>query len=265
MTIKYLLSVLFLFSFSFTLYSAEKQPIDLIQVGITPQIGQSVPSWLLFTNAEGIRKPLSYYLSNNKPTILNFVYFNCPMLCNLVLNGLIDSLNALSPALVDRFNVLTVSIDPRDTASNALAFKSNYVSQLSMSHQSLNWSFLVGDNDMIDGITKAVGYSFKYLPKIDEFSHASGVVLLDKDGTVKRYLNGIEFNPFNLKMALFESNDKSTLSPFEQVLLFCYNYDPSRNSYVIQAVALMKIGGFIFIVFLFIILYRLSISRKDLT
>ena len=237
----------------------EKKPSALSGVGIIEEIGTPLPPNLHFTNEEGKTVTLDDYLKQKRPLILNLVYFKCPMLCNLVVTGLVDSLKKIDNTTLSKFDVLTISFNPEDSFSDALGYKQKYIKELNKPAFNSQWHFLVGDADNIQQLTKAVGFQYKYLPDQKEFSHPSAIILIDRDGKIVRYLNGVEYNPFDVKMALLEGQKSKPNSAIDQVLLFCYNYDPGKNSYVLQARTLMKIGGLITIVLLATLIF---FSRK---
>ncbi len=245
-----------------SLYGKEDAPKVFSEVGVTEKVGQAIPKTLLVINESGQEGPLSDYLDPSKPTILSLVYYNCPMLCNLILTGFTESLTKLPFEVGDRFNVISFSFDHRDTPKTASTFKATYMAQLGQDNAKNNWHFLTGSTDTINKLTDAVGFRFKFDEKTGEFAHGSALVLISPNGKISRYLYGIEFNPFNLKMAILEASNGKQISTIEQGLLYCYRYDPKANSYVIHAVTLMRIGGALTVIAIVGLIAILLIRQK---
>ena len=232
---------------------ASVQPKALNDVGVVEHLGQKVPMDLTFTNETG--KPVKFgdYLNQKKPVVLILAYFNCPMLCNLVLTGVDNGAKGLPFKSGERYDVVAVSIDPKDTASSAAAFKEKY--------PNLRGHFLVGDQPSIDALAKSVGFQYKYDEKSKEYFHRAVTFVLTPDGRISRYLYGIEYPAFDLKMAILEANQGKLVSTVERVLLFCYNYDPQSQKYVLYAMNLMRAGGFITLIAIGVLIWRLKVAK----
>lgn len=242
--------------------AAEPLPLELESVGISENIGVAPPVWQIFTNEEGFTKPLSGFIDPSKPTILSFVYFNCPMICDLVLMGLSDSLSKLPDNFLKGMNIVTISFDPKDKPAQALAFKKRYIEKTGKPGLAENWHFLTGDYQSIAKLSRAVGYHYKYQTDIGEYAHPSTLIIMNDKLKINRYIYGIEYNPFTLRLALLDSKEKSKQSAIEQALLFCYNYDPGRNSYVLHAYTVMRLGAALTVFLLLGLIITLTIKTK---
>ncbi|RAP32751.1 hypothetical protein DID75_04100 [Candidatus Marinamargulisbacteria bacterium SCGC AG-410-N11] len=238
----------------------ENIPVTLKNVDVTENLGASVKLDLNFKNTEDNNILFSNLISNEKVTILNFAYYTCPMLCHFVLNGMVKSLNILNSEnqnIKDKYQLITISIDPDDTKESASNFKNRYVSQL---NRKINWEFLFGNQNNINEITKKIGFNYFYNTKNNEFSHSAVIFIISPKGKISRYLYGFEFDKEDLKLSIIEARLEKSRSVVERLLLFCYNYDPIKKKYVIYAVNLMKISGIITILSLLILF--LYLKRK---
>ena len=231
-------------------YGNEALPRELNQVGIFEKIGNPVPLNTRFELSQtGQSVELSSLVRQKKPILLTLVYFDCPMLCNLVLTGLQDALKKIDLKLGDQYTIWSISMNPQDTPIAAGRFKERYMNRFAASSQKQDsWVFLTGDKPAIDRVASSVGFNYRYLPESGEYAHAAGVFILTPEGKVSRVLYGIEFKPFDLKMAILEASDKKYVSTTDKLRLFCYNYDPHQKGYVLMAQRLMKIGAFLTLV-----------------
>ncbi len=242
-----------------TVGAAEPKPAAIKDVGVTEKIGQYIPMTPVFTDSRGRTAPLSEHLLSGKPALFNFVYFNCPMLCHLILEGLQQSLEQMDADTLSKMHVVSMSFDPRDTHEHAAKFEARYRETID---PALTWSFVVGDADAIQAVTDAAGFYYRYEDAINEYAHGSVLVAVSADGKIQRYIYGIEYDPFDLKMALLETGATNSKSLVDSFLLFCYTYDSSTNSYVLQAKQVMKIAsGFVALVLIGLIVY-LGLSNK---
>jgi protein SCO1 len=227
----------------------EDIPASLKEVGIVEALESSVPLDTPFYNAQGDVVLLKQFFNKDKAVILNLAYYNCPMLCHLVTGGLANGMQALSFPLGSKFDIVTVSIDPRDTQETAVSFQNKYHKQVLLGDRK-DWSFLYGSQPSIQALADSVGFHYKFNDKTGEFAHSAGIIILTPDGKVSSYLYGIEFRPFDLKLAVLGAINKKFTSTVDRVLLFCYNYDPQSRKYVLYAEKLMRIGGVITLIFL---------------
>ena len=231
-----------------TALSAKSQEVldsvpELSGVGITEHLGEPIPLDLRFTNEEGRQVTLGEYFRDGKPVILNLAYYECPMLCNLVLNGMTAGVRGMEWIPGEKFEMVAVSINPRETSQLAAAKKQNYLSELGKPGADAGWHFLVGDSSQSEALAQALGFGYRYDEEQKEYAHAAAAFVLMPDGTISRYLYGIEFDPRDLKLALLEATDGRIGSTLDKLILYCYQYDPHAKGYVLFATNVMRIGG----------------------
>ncbi len=208
-------------------------------VGINENLGQIVPSDIELLDGDNTRVQLGDYLGD-KPLVLNLAYYNCPRICSLGTDGLAEVVNS-TPTLSagEDYNLLTVSFDPEDTPQDAKSRASKY----KLSEDDMDWSFLVGNSAEIKRLTSALG--FNYMKDGEEFAHPSAIFVLTPDGEISRYLYGIEYSPTDFKLALVEASE-GEIGPskiMNQVLLFCYGFDPIGKRYALKALNVVKAAG----------------------
>ena len=236
-------SLFFFFSYPILVFSMEPIPPTLRQVRVSENIGLTIPLGLNFVDPNGMRVSLSQFFNRRRPVIIQFAYYTCPMLCHLVSTGLANGINGLSVSMRDTYDVVTVSLNPNDTVPAAMGFQDKYHQLADVPGISKNWRFLMGDATSIEQLSSALGFRYRYEPKTGQFAHSAVIFILTPDGQISRYLYGISFDPFDLKMALLEAADRKTIKSVDKLLLFCYNYDPQSKKYVIYAMRVMRIGG----------------------
>lgn len=217
-------------------------PPALGGVGIEQRLDEQVPLDLEFRDETG--KPVRLgELFRGRPVILALAYYECPMLCTLVLNGLTSALRALPFDTGAQFDVLTVSFDPRETAALAAAKKETYLADYRRPGAAEGWHFLTGDEAAIRALTQAVGFRYTFDPESGEFAHAAGIMVLTPAGRIARYFYGVEFAPRDLRLALVEAADGRIGSPVDQLLLYCYRYDPSTGRYSAAVMNIVRLAG----------------------
>ena len=217
-------------------------PPDLQEVGIDQRLGDQVPRDLFFRDETGNPVRLGVYF-DRKPVILALVYFQCPMLCTQVLNGLLSSLRALSFDVGDEFEVLAVSFDPGETPILAASKKDEYIRSYGRVGAADGWHFLTGTPAAIARLTDAVGFRYKYNPETQQFAHASGIIVLTPGGKIARYYLGIEYPPRDLRLGLVEASSGKIGSPVDQILLYCFQYDPATGRYSLAILNVVRIAG----------------------
>src|SRR5262245_16857687 len=225
-----------------TVFGQPALPAALRNVGIEQKLNAQVPPDLVFRDESGQSIQLGDYFGS-KPVILALVYYDCPMLCTQVLNGLVGSLKALSFDAGEQFLVLTVSFDPRETPHLAAAKKESYIGGYSRPGAAGGWHFLTGPESSIEALTQAVGFRYRYDAEKGQFAHASGIMLLTPQGKISRYFYGIEYSPRDLRLALVEASNNQIGSPVDQLLLFCYHYDPATGKYGAVVMNFVRLGG----------------------
>ncbi|MCU1232471.1 MAG: electron transport protein SCO1/SenC [Candidatus Solibacter sp.] len=235
-------------------------PGALLGVGIDQKLDQQVPLDLKFKDEAGREVPLSTYFTKGKPVILALVYYRCPMLCTQILNGLAGSLKAVTLDPGKDFEVVAVSFDPKDTPETAAAKKQMYLKRYARPNSANGWHLLTGDEANIKALTDTVGYHYKYDQATDQFAHASGIMVLTPEGKLSRYFYGVEYQPRDVRLGLVEASKNKIGSPVDQILLFCYHYDPVTGKYGAVVMNLVRFAGASFTlvcgVFLFIFLRR---------
>ena len=206
------------------------------------KLGAQVPLDAAFRDETGRTVRLKEYFGR-RPVILSLVYYSCEDLCPLVLEGLVRSLRPLSFNIGNEFDVLTVSFDARDTPALAAAKKSDAVKQYSRPGPGESWHFLTGDETAIQRLTEAVGFRYNYESDKNRFGHATGIMLLTPAGKVARYFYGIEFSPRDLRLGLIEASANKIGSPIDQLLLFCYHYDPATGKYSLLITNMIRLAA----------------------
>ena len=222
--------------------TSDGKPRMLEDVGIDQKLDSQLPLDLVFKDESGASVRLGDYFGK-KPIVLSLVYFNCPMLCNQVLNGLTGSMDTLSFDIGKEFEVVTVSFDPRETSELARDKKDTYIKWYKRPGAAEGWHFLTGDKHEIDKLAAAVGFRYRYDPATNQFAHASGIMLATPEGKLARYFYGIEYAPRDLKLGLIEASENKIGSPVDKLLLYCYHYDPASGKYGPVVMKLIRLGG----------------------
>lgn len=217
-------------------------PGILQQVGFDQKLGGQIPLDLAFKDETGKDVRLSDYFGS-KPVVLSLVYFRCPMLCTISLNGLAAALEVLSFVPGQEFNVLTVSFDPHEGPVLAAAKKKAYMARYKRSQAEKGWHFLTGPKESVDALTQAVGFRYVWDEATKQFAHPAGVVVATPEGRISHYLFGVEYSPKDLRLALVDSAGGRIGNPIDTVLLYCYSYDPKTGSYSASILRLVRLGA----------------------
>lgn len=222
------------------------QPLDPsvgALIGIDQHLDEQVPLDLVFRDENGTSVSLGDLMSHDRPVVLSLVYYECPMLCTQVLNGLLRSLRVVSLDVGSDFDVITVSIDPGETAALARTKKAEYVSRYRREGAEAGWHFLTGDADQIERLAKTVGFRYQYDAETDLYVHASGIMVLTPKGRLARYFYGIEYSPKDLRLGLIEASQNRIGSPVDQLLLLCFQYDPATGKYGFAIMNSLRLAG----------------------
>lgn len=219
------------------------QPEKLQQAGVDEQLGSIIPGEITFKDSNGATITVAEIFEGDKPVLVNPVYYECPMLCSLVLNGVLEGAQNVAWSPGKDYKILTFSIDDEETPELAARNKSNYLSNLDRPGADEGWYFLTGDSTSIHTLAEAIGFNFAYDPKSDEYAHAAAIVFASPERKITRYLYGIEYSELNMKNALYEAADGKIGNPLDQIVMYCYQYDPDSRSYVPVAWNIMQIGG----------------------
>ena len=212
-------------------------------VTIAQKLNTRIPLDLQFRDEQGRVVRLGQYFGKGRPVLLNFVYFRCPMLCPMVLEGTTTSLTHLKFDIGDEFDVLTVSIDPRDKAADAAKLKDKYVRRYGRLDAATGWHFLTAHESAIKALADAVGFQYAYDSRTDQFAHGAALLVLTPDGRTSRYFYGFEFKPRDLRMAIVEASDGKVGTVTDQFLLLCFHYDPATGKYSRNAMMFARAGG----------------------
>jgi len=218
------------------------RPELLKQVGIDQKLNQTIPLHLMFRDENGNPVELAQFFGQ-KPLILTLVYYNCPMLCTQVLNGVESGLKELPTDIGKQFDVVTISIDPTESHVLAKVKQEMYVGMYGRPGAAQGWHFLTGDEPQIKQLADAVGFRYAYDPDTKQFAHASAIMLLTPEGKISRYFYGIQFPSRDLRLGLVEASEGKIGTPVDQVLLFCYHYDPATGKYGLLISRVIQAGG----------------------
>jgi protein SCO1 len=239
---------------------ANVRPPKLENVGIEQHLDAQVPPDLTFRDEAGKTVKLGDYFGR-KPIILDLAYYNCTMLCGEVLLGLTGAMKMVNFNMGEEYDVITVSFDPKDTPELAAAKKKDYVQRYGRPGAQQGWHFLTGQPDAINALTKAVGFQYQYDPKINQYAHATAIMVLTPQGKISRYFYGVDFPPKDLRLGLVEASQNKIGSPVDALLLYCYHYDPATGKYGAIVTNILQLGAGITILILgamFLILFRMG-------
>jgi protein SCO1/2 len=217
--------------------------LDVLRdVGIDQRLGESLPLDLAFRDESGRDVRLGDYFGE-RPVIVSLVYYECPMLCTVVLNGLTKALRAMSLDAGRDFEIVTVSIDPRETPALAAEKKEGYVERYGREGAAGGWHFLTGEAEAIERLAEAIGFRYRYDPAIDQYAHGAGIVATTPEGRLARYFYGVEFSARDLRLGLVEASANRIGTVADQILLLCYHYDPETGRYGRVALLSVRVGG----------------------
>ena len=235
-------------------------PGALVGIGIDQRLDQQISLDLAFKDEAGREVPLSSFFQRGKPVILAPVYYRCPMLCTQILSGLAGSLKAVSLNPGKDFEIVAVSFDPKDTPETAQDKKQMYLKRYGRANSANGWHLLTGDQANITALMDSVGYHYKYDPATDQFAHASGIMVITPEGRLSRYFYGVEYAPTDVRLGLVEASRNKIGNAVDQILLFCYHYDPQTGKYGAVVMNMIRFAGASFTlvcgVFLFIFMRR---------
>jgi protein SCO1/2 len=218
------------------------RPPGLKNVGIEQRLNEQLPLDLSFRDETGKTVQLADYFGK-KPVILSLVYYRCPMLCSEVLAGLEGSLRSMSFSAGKEFNVLTVSFDPQDSPQTASEKKAAMLKSYKRAGAADGWHFLTGSQESIDALTKAAGFQYEYDPKSGQFAHTTAVMIVTPEGKIAQYYFGVEFPPTDLRLGLIQASQNQIGTLVDQVILYCYHYDPQAGKYGAIVSHILQLGG----------------------
>jgi len=228
---------------------ANVRPPGLKNVGIQQNLNQQIPRDLAFTDDLGRHVQLGDYFGR-RPLILDLVYYNCPMLCGEVLSGLTNSLRMMKFDVGKEFDVITVSFDPHETPEMAAAKKGEFLKRYKRAGAEQGWHFLVGAQRSIDTLTNTVGFQYQYDDKTRQFAHATAIMILTPEGKIAQYYYGVEYPPKDLRLGLVEAGQGKIGNVVDQMLLYCYHYDPAQGKYSAVILRVLRLAGVATMLFL---------------
>lgn len=235
------------------------RPGILSKIAIDQRIGSQVPSDIPFVDENGQPVKIGDYYGK-RPVVLALVYYECPMLCTQVLNGLVSALGVLNFDAGREFDVVAVSFNPKEGPGLASQKKASYIERYGRPQSAGGWHFLTGTQESITRLTDAVGFKYEYDPKIGQFAHGAAIELLTPKGTIAKYYYGIEYSPRDLRLGIIEASDEHIGTVIDDVLLFCYHYDPSSGKYGASVLGIVRAGG-IATVLAFAVFLTVSLRR----
>jgi protein SCO1/2 len=221
----------------------EDTPPELEGVGITEHLDTQLPLDLSFVDENGRTVRLGDFFSAGRPVIVNLVYFNCPMLCNVVMDGFVEGLRGVDWVAGKEFEIVTVSIDPHDTPASALVKRDAMVKKLGRLEAARGWHFLTGEEANIRRLADAIGFQYRYSEEKKEYMHAAAIYIATPEGKLSRYLYGVQFEPATMRLSLVEASDGKIGSTVDQILLFCFAYDHKAGRYGPVAFRIMQLGA----------------------
>jgi protein SCO1/2 len=232
---------------------ANDHPSVLNGVGVDQRLNTQLPLNLMFTDETGQQVPLSSYFGK-RPAILALVYYKCPMLCSEELNGLTSALEMVRFVPGKDFDIIVVSIDPTEGPALAAAKKAIYVKRYGRPETAGGWHFLTGTQTNIDALTRAVGYRYVKIPgpdgKLTQFAHASSIQIVTPEGKLAQYYMGVEYSPKDMLLGLDEASSNRIGSPVDNILTYCYHYDPQTNTHSLIVARVVQLGGLLTMVLL---------------
>ena len=212
-------------------------------VSIDEKLGDTIPMDLAFRNTAGEVVTLKQYFDGNRPVMLTLNYYDCPMLCPMMLDQYTRTLKGIEWVPGDEFEAVTVSFDPNETPEMARRQKKSYVEALNKPGAAKGWHFLTGSEASIKALTDAVGFNYRKVEGKDEYAHPTAVIFLSGNGKVTRYIYGMDIPSSDTRQALVEASNGTVGNVMDQIKLYCYQFDPNANSYTADAFAIMRIGG----------------------
>ena len=228
------------------LAAQNRSPREYDGVDVVEHLGETLPLDLTFEDEEGAVVRLGDYFGKGKPVLITLVYFNCPMLCSMVLNGALESMRELGWTPGEEFEVVTVSISPAETPALAKEKKDNYLARLGLPGAERGWHFLTGSGaraDNIKALAAALGFGYRYDPSTQDYAHGAAIFFAAADGVVTRYLYGVQFPSQQLRLALVEAGRGEVGSVVDKVLMRCFMYEPSHKKYGFYIWGAMRLGG----------------------
>jgi len=246
--------------------TAGSTPSALARIGIEQKLDSQLPLDLEFRDESGKTVKLGQYFGE-KPVVLSLVYYECPMLCTLVLNGMVRTFRTLEFEAGKEYDVVTVSIDPKETPELAKAKKQQYLESYGRAGAASGWHFLTGSENSIQQLADSVGFRYTYDEKTGEFGHASAIMVATPGGRLAKYFYGVEYPPRDLRLGLVEASADKIGSPVDQILLYCLHYDPMTGKYGVVIKNVLRLTGFATVAllgtFIGVMLFKERLRRRS--
>jgi protein SCO1/2 len=236
------------------LINPEDMPGPLKEVRFDQHLGRELPLDAPFVNEHGEDVTLGDYFGE-RPVVLTFVYYQCPMLCSLTMNGLAASLDVVDLDVGRELDVVAVSFDPGEGPEEARVVEEATLRRFGRPETAPGWHFLTGGEESIARLTEAAGFSYTYLPESDEYAHTSGIVIATPEGQISQYFFGIEYPPKDVRLALVEASSGTIGSVVDQLLLYCFRFDPQQGKYTAATMRILRLVGAAFVVALILFLW----------
>jgi protein SCO1/2 len=235
----------------------QDMPGPLKQVSFEQHLGEILPLDTSFVDEAGTSVVLGEYFGE-RPVILTFVYYDCPMLCTLILNGLTRSLGVLPFDAGTDFDVVAISIDPLETPQQAREVAATTLARYDRPAAGRGWHFLTGSAAAVEKVTEAAGFNYAPIAETGEFAHASGIIIVSPEGRLSQYYLGVDYPPRDVRLALVEAASNNIGSVVDQLLLYCFRYNPNLGKYTAVTMRIVRLGGILFVVALFAFLMVLK-------
>lgn len=232
---------------------ASERPREMEGVGIKEKLGDQLDLAQMVTRDDGQIVPLSSFFSGGRPVLLSFVYFSCPRLCNLHLNGVTEALQSMKWDVGKQFQVVALSFDPKEDAELAKAKKANYVKLYGRGNGD-GWNFVTAKAETIENLTRASGFQFKWMPEIQEWAHASAAIVVTPEGKISRYVHGMAPDADTLKFSLLEATNGKIGTFVDKMVWLCMEYNPGLSKFTLYGYRVMQLGGLLIIIFLGLLL-----------
>lgn len=243
----------------------EALPEDLMEVGVTEHLNEQIPLDLPFVDSKGKAVKLADYFDGQLPVVLTLNYSDCPMLCSLQLDGLFDGLKQMKLDLGKHYRILTVSIDPKEPTERAALTRDKYLRMYQRPGAGEGYAVVTGKNENIKKLADAVGFHYRYVPETGEYSHVAVTMICTPDGVLSRYLNGVEYNPQTLRLAVLEAAQGKIGGPMDRFFLYCFQYDSAAGKYGPSAFKLMRLGGAVMVLVIggiLVVYWRSDVSLR---
>ena len=221
-------------------------PKELEHIGVKEHLDQPLPLETEFSEHNGQPVRLKQYFDGKRPVVLLFAYHSCPVLCGMILNATVRSLVGNKWTAGKEFEVVVISIDPKDSQERTTAKRNSVIADYgrgAAGEANNGFHFLLGTKTNIDRVADATGFSYEYDERQGQYGHPSVMMLVKPSGQMARYLYGLEFDPNDVRLGLLEASEGRSISTVEQIILYCYHYDPQGGKYVLVATRVMQVGG----------------------